>query len=406
MKLLDEAQTAAIKFIRSKPKCALSADPGTGKTRCSLLSYDRAVIVVPVSLVSNWKKEIAKWRPSKTANVVTSSLVLSKSTDYLIIPYSVLVKLDVEKLLSLYKNVILDEAHFIKNPSSIRSKVACALLRGADRAVALSGTFIPNRVAEIWPLINAMGFINIPFRHFALRYCNGKMMPWGFDYSGASNVDDLKALLDPYFFKIKKSEVLPDLAPKKFVISEIDIPLDPSEAALNFNTLKVTKKPKGILGLATALKNDAIRKVPYSAAYITNYLNNNFGKKILVFGIHSEGLEKLSEALSIFLPGIVYGKSKKDRLAIVDAFKENPRSRVLLGHISVLGLGFNINEADHVFFHESDWIFGNVIQAADRAHRIGQEKEITVTFFCVKNSFDSYVIKKMLSKQKIIKGIL
>ncbi len=98
----------------------------------------------------------------------------------------------------------------IKNPKAQRTKAAMLAMKKVDHVYALSGTPIPNRPIELWPILHGLGIYRGGWFDFAARYAKMWSAPWGLDTSGASNLVELKELMKPHVLRRKKENIFKD----------------------------------------------------------------------------------------------------------------------------------------------------------------------------------------------------
>ena len=114
--------------------------------------------------------------------------------------------------------LIVDEAHFLKNPLARRTKLVCAWAKKAKRRVLMTGSPILNRPIELHPLLEMLAPGTWPFFPYAKTYCNAHEGSWGWDFSGASNLGDLqRKLRSTLMVRRLKADVLDELPPKRAI---------------------------------------------------------------------------------------------------------------------------------------------------------------------------------------------
>jgi SNF2 family DNA or RNA helicase len=143
----------------------------------------------------------------------------------------------------------------------------------------------------------------------------------------------------------------------------------------------------------------ALAKVPHAIKFIEESLESS--SKIVVFAHHKDVISQLKDAF----PGCVSitGDTKmEDRQAAVDRFQNDDKCRVFFGNIKAAGVGLTLTAAAHVIFVELDWVPGNMSQAEDRCHRIGQKGSVLVQHIVLSDSMDATIAKRLIQKQEII----
>lgn len=406
-----EFQKAAVRFALERNRSYLGLEPGLGKTICAALIHNstggRSVYICPPFLVSNVAEELRKWCESK-------------SLDVLIIKDSML---DREATIELVKEfraatLIVDEAHRFKTASAQRSK---ALFRQFmplfRRVVFLSGTPMPNRPMELYPVLSRscpelIGHMN-QF-NYGLKYCAGFRGNWGWDFSGSSNLKDLRdRVVGRFMYLAKKADVLPELPPKSEELIFIDEKLPPKAEKIEqrilakYSPQDLMKYQIGEAHIASYRRALGKIKVPATVEFVRNMLEEESNHSILVFAIHREVIDGLAQGLRAAEPLIIHGDVPVEkRHALVQEFQSNPKRRVMILNIAAGGVGFNLTKACRVVFAEFSWTPAENDQAIDRAHRIGQGQSVLAQYVVFKNSIDRAVMSTVLSKKTTIKDVL
>jgi SNF2 family DNA or RNA helicase len=160
--------------------------------------------------------------------------------------------------------------------------------------------------------------------------------------------------------------------------------------------------PVGFAGLSTYRLEQAKRKLPYVLNYIENLLEEN--EKVVCFAYHREIIEAIHShfADSVLLYG---GMSDKEKDASVQAF-QNGDAKLFIGQVTAAGTGITLTASSTVVFAELDWVPGNVIQAEDRCHRMGQRDNVLVIHLVLKDSIDSRIVQALVRKQQIIEEVI
>ena len=437
-------QRAGVSYILKEKNVILADEPGLGKTMQAIASINfasrgefatRAVVVCPSSIKDNWLKELDFFQENFWEVVIVNSgkqqfvdgLLKSKKRNTLIIVnYEYLKNRIVSDQLKRFSPnfLVLDEAHYIKNPKSKRYKcIAHELIpnwKELQMKILLTGTPIQNRPIEIRSLM----LISKPdvlepyreFRRFAFKYCEGRMGKWGFEASGSSNEEELglRLALGGAIIRRKKENVLPQLPDKTMTMLVFEGNTDAKRVIkkydVQFDFEAIIKKPEFWQKnpnehIATARRELAIAKLPDSIEAIKELLESV--DKVVVFAWHTDIIDALEKALSEYKPALIAGRTKSEtRQAEVDRFQNDPACRVFIGNILAAGVGITLTAASHIEFVESSWVPGEIFQAVDRCHRIGQKSSVSARFHVVKNSVDEAVIGSLISKNLTIKKIL
>lgn len=415
-------------------RCALLADEqGLGKTiQVAKLIQDldfflkgteaRILIICPASLKLNWEKEIYNWCK---LSFLYGIHVIKSSKDWIdehakivIVNYDLLTKEHIQSQISKAKfyMCICDEAHYLKNAKAARTKAAATIMKGIQYNIALTGTPILNKPIELYSLLKCLKATDIlkpydTYRPFAFRYCNAFDGMWGFDASGASNLEELNfRLRSTIMVRREKKEVLTQLPDKSYQI----IPLEADKKAkeicaslskLNLEQLK--EKPElGSVGEIAKLRHElALAKIDDCISHIKDVLEDK--DKIVIFAHHRAVIEKLAEALKEFSPVVFDGStSMTNKNKAVESFQNDAACRVFIGQIQSAGVGITLTAADTVVFVESSWVPGELEQAVDRCHRIGQKNHVLAQFLTVSGSVDEIMLHSIVKKKSVINRVV
>jgi len=345
--------------------------------------------------------------------------------------------------------LVVDEAHYIKNPNAARTKAIIGhpgnkkkkldpidgLTSRATRKVFMTGTPILNRPIELHPLLAALApneFGN--FFQFARRYCNAHQGRFGWDFTGASNLEELQERLRAtVLVRRLKRDVLKELPPK---IRQI-IPLPPNGAskAVKAELAAYQKHQTTIESLiadadfAHASDDDAAYKAAAKALRearnvafsemsrerrevaeakipkVIEYLESCFEEgveKIVLFGHHHVVCNAIKDHFGDEAVRLT-GEDPNDarRQAAVDRFQEDPTCKLFVGSIKAAGVGHTLTAASHVVFAELDWVPANLTQAEDRTHRIGQSESVLVQHLVFDGSLDARMAQMCVDKQDV-----
>jgi superfamily II DNA or RNA helicase len=407
-----------LSFLRDAELGAVLADDmGLGKTLQTIaVLRGRTLVVCPKSVLYNWVAEIARFRPNlRVALFHGSSRALDPAADVTLTTYAVL-RLDTGALAAeAWDTVVLDEAQAIKNESSQTARAAFAL--GGRFRVALSGTPVENRLEELWSVM-----------HFANPGLLGGRSDFQERFAAPiaeGNPDAAKRLrgkIRPFVLRRMKRDVLPELPPRTDQVLHVE--LDEGERAVYDAVRVATKKDvaeklergggvlaalEALLRLRQASCHPAL--VPGQTAEISSKVEALVealtdaaadGHKVLVFSQWTSLLDlvepHLREASIAFtrLDG-----STRDRAAVVGEFQAEAGPPVMLVSLKAGGTGLNLTAADHVFLLDPWWNPAVEDQAADRAHRIGQERPVMVYRMVAKDTVEERILALQEKKRAI-----
>ena len=400
----------------------LADDMGLGKTLQMLCALDgKSLIVAPTSVLFNWQAEIQKFRPSlKTSMFYGSKRELDLSADVVLTSYGVL-RLDQERLRETQWNtLVLDEAQTIKNPDSQVSKAAHSL-RG-DFRVTLSGTPVENRLDDLW---SQFQFINPGLLGSREDFLENFARPIGSGDTDAAS--RLKARIKPFILRRLKREVAPELPPRTETVLHCE--LSTEERATYDMILASTRKEV----LATLEEGGSILKalevilrlrqacchrglIPGEDANGSSKLDLlmetleeslSEGHKSLVFSQWTSYLDLIGSELKS--RGIHYSRidgSTQNRQALLNEFQSPAGPPIMLISLKAGGVGLTLTAADHVFIMDPWWNPAVEDQAADRAHRIGQQNPVMIHRLVARESIEEKILALQESKKDLARAVL
>ncbi len=419
----------------------LADDMGLGKTlqTIALLLWAKGkhkkklnLVIAPTSVVSNWEREIHKFAPGlKTVvwqgpNRNQRAGELEKA-DVMITSYALL-RRDEELLQELgLRYVILDEAQHIKNPMSQTARAAKKL--GSERRLALTGTPIENRLSELWSIFDFVspGLLG-NLKTFEERIARP------IDRGDTETAERLRATIKPFVMRRVKSDVAQDLPDK--IEQEMIVPLAEEQSKLYKQILRqirksvlsevekqgVSRSQIQILAALTRLRQVAcdprLMKLPDTEfgpddsgklGALREIIDEAIdgGHRVLVFSQFVEMLNHIRAALDS--DGVTYeylDGSTKDRLARVDRFNEDSKVPVFLISLKAGGTGLNLTGADTVVHFDPWWNPAVEDQATDRAHRIGQTKNVNVYKLIAEGTVEEKILQLSAKKRELVSNVL
>jgi len=419
----------------------LADDMGLGKTvqAIALLLWAKSkykrklnLVVAPTSVVPNWEREIAKFAPGlKTLvwqgpNRSQRAPEIEKA-DVMITSYALL-RRDEELLQALdLRYVILDEAQHIKNPMSQTARSAKKL--SSERRLALTGTPIENRLSELWSIFDFVspGLLGT-LKTFEERIARP------IDRGDMDTAQRLRGTIKPFVMRRLKRDVAADLPDK--IEQEMIVPLAEEQSKLYKQVLGQVRKSvlsevekKGvskaqiqILAALTRLRQVAcdprLMKLPD-----TDFDADDSGKlgalreivdeaidgnhRVLVFSQFVEMLNHIRAALDT--DGVQYeylDGSTKNRIDRVDRFNEDTSVPVFLISLKAGGTGLNLTGADTVVHFDPWWNPAVEDQATDRAHRIGQTKNVNVYKLIAAGTVEEKILELSAKKRELVSNVL
>jgi len=460
-------QKAGIEYLANRTNTLLADDMGLGKTiQCiGLINVDDSIknvlVVCPATLKLNWQREMNTWlvRKMKIGIADTKTIPTPEhGFNVVITNYESMAKINPRLVCFQWDLLVIDEAHYLKNQKTLRyvSILGGESKRGVEfqaisarRRVFCTGTPIVNYPAELWPLISAVDperWNQKTFWYYHKRYCNVSNNGYGMNFRSAAPEERLQELQiklrETVMIRRLKCEVLTELPPKMRQVVELE--WDEDDAAVrqalsaekDFESVKLDEEKTLELAaqaeLAKASDNDdeyrkaiealsqknkylfeemarvrhdtAVAKLPYVIEYLTEQLE--VLPKIIVFYHHHDVGHALANKWPLESVTISGEVEQAKRQMAIDRFQTDENCRIALVSIMAGGVGITLTAASHVYFVELDWVPGNITQAEDRAHRIGQKDVVNAYHLVLRDSIDVNMAKTIISKQKVIESAL
>jgi SWI/SNF-related matrix-associated actin-dependent regulator 1 of chromatin subfamily A len=408
----------------------LASEMGLGKSLTALLNYKRyadkskpCIIVCPATLKENWRRECRK-HFGYHAHILesrTPSHSLHYKKGILIINYEIL-QYWVDYLIDLEPaTLIWDECVKAKNPVAKCTKALRKLSHFIPRKIAISGTPLVNRPAELWPTLNMLRpDLYSSFFPFALDYCNAKKTFWGWDVSGASNLPILhENLSHECMIRRLKKDVLKQLPQKTTTVVPFKLPnmKEYHKALYGFLAwLRKYSKSKAIKAdraekltqLGYLRRLSASLKLPMVIKWIEDYFEDN-NEKLLLFAIHKTIIKKLKKHFKgkcVVVDGSITGAKRQQA---IDKFNKNKSCRLFIGNIQAAGVGWSCTSTSNVAFAELPWTPGEVNQAIDRCHGLFRGKKgvkVSAYFLVALGTIESMLCNLLQRKQGTLDQVL
>ncbi len=418
-------QARFIESARSGHRSYLLADePGLGKTAQALLAANVTgsyplLVVVPNVVKVNWAREVEKWTPQRVSTVVHGDGAdIDAFADVVIVNYEVLDRHVAWLSRRGFKGMVVDEAHFIKNKDSQRSKNVQALSKSIRAVtpkalmIALTGTPLINQIEDFRMIWQFLGWIDDkkPLAELMRRLEDTELDPGDNGFFRAAR----DAVVDMGIVRRKKVDVAADIPARR--VADIPVELDgeagrsirEAEAALvarlveRYRRVMATRPdsdPADLVRLVAAAELEETRqaggdgsgdnvftmvrkigqaKATPAADYTVN-LARNVGK-VVFFAKHIDVMdtaEKHFAAAGLKTVSLRGDQTSKARQLAIDAFTNDPTVAVAVCSLTAAGVGVNLQAASNVVLAELSWTNAEQTQAIDRVHRIGQELPVT-----------------------------
>ena len=463
LKSLYRFQKQGIIFgIKKFSRLLIADEMGVGKTvqaigLSSLYQKDWPVLVIcPSSLKFAWRDEITMWLSEildkEDIQVIKHSKdVFKKNKKYYVISYDLSVRMIDKIIEKKFNYIISDEAHYLKSRQAKRTLCLTPILQRAKRCVLLTGTPILAKPMEIYSLLHILRPDKFKsFKDFGTRYCDPKILRFGvIDWSGSSNSRELNCILNRLMIRRLKKDVLNQLPPKKRqkieistdskIIKRLKMMMEKSskkfesllgthieldKLGINVDDLKTEKEKENEENSDKKEKNDDEDSIlnKFSKAYImtgeaklpgikdyVNYLVDN-SCKFLIFAHHAEVLDAIEDVIITDKIGYIRIDGKvpvEKRQELVNKFQTDEECLVAILSITACATGLTLTKASTVVFAELHFTPSIMIQAEDRAHRIGQDAGcVNIHYLVGADTLDVLLFRKLNEKQNIVSTTL
>jgi SWI/SNF-related matrix-associated actin-dependent regulator of chromatin subfamily A-like protein 1 len=417
------------KIIRMGGRSLIAWEMGAGKTFASLLFALRTptarpiIVICPAGLKWNWLHEVnihTNLRADVLHGMKVNERLVSRNSPITIVNYDILGGwLDYLKSLSP-KLVIIDEATYLSGRTTKRCKHVKELCHKIPHVLALSGTPIISRPADLWPILNVIRPDMFPsFYSYAHTHCSPRRTYWGWDFRGASHLDELHKKISEIMVRRRKVDILTDLPKKTRTVIPFDIMgrKDYEEAVGNFlkwisqkhpGKLKSAIKAQQIVQLGYLKRLAATKKMIFVEKWLDDFLAEN-EEKIIVFCVHKKIIARLHERYekqSVVVDGSITGNKRKEH---TQHFLSDKKCRMLIGNIKAAGVGWSAKGVSHVAFAELGWTPGEHLQGEDRAWGIGRGQKGVMTniyYLVARNTIESRLVEIIQKKQKTLNRVI
>ena len=398
----------------------LADDMGLGKTLQTICALEKGTLVVcPTSVLPNWRAELARFRPALTVSAYHGPSRVLTDADVTLTTYA-LMRLDAEVLAAkAWRIVVLDEAQAIKNPDSQVARAAYRLK--ADFKLAVTGTPMENRLEELWSLM-----------HFANPGLLGGRGAFAevtqkIEAGGADTIKALRKTIAPFLLRRLKKDVAPELPARTEAIQYVTLQdseravYDAIHAATRADILRLLNDGGGVLKALEALlrlRQAAchVALVPGQTAKTSSKVESlvealqtaaSDGHRALVFSQWTSMLDLIEPALTA--AGLTFGRldgSTPNRGEVTSQFQSADGPTVLLMSLKAGGTGLTLTAADHVFLVDPWWNPSVEAQAADRVHRIGQDKPVFIYRLVAQGTVEERILQLQDKKRALIEAAL
>lgn len=433
----------------------LASDMGAGKTCMASVYVNKAnlypaLVVCPASLKFNWDMEIQKWTPGVTTYIVegresyrdTYVLTKCKEADVIIINYDILgvddkeaQKKEKERIKIAKENgwkykkafipvsgwvdvinnelniktIVCDECQYIESSKAVRTRAVTQIAVNKDvRKLFLSGTPFETRVAQFYTTCHLLAPDLFPKEwDFKQRYCDPYYNGFGWQYKGASNVDELRRKLSSFMIRHKKEDVLSQLPPKQKIPIYFDLDKKARQDYDNMEEELLAQK-EGLHQFSYLAKmKEALTEIKIEPViqFIKDMMEVE--DKLVVFVYHTSIFETLMQQFGNQAVGINGGTVPFKRQEAVNSFQKDPNVKLFIGQVQAASTGITLTASHTVIFAEWANTCAAMEQACDRIHRIGQEAERCLIYYLiVKDTIDEAPLETLSKHYEDIQAVM
>ncbi|RRJ88740.1 DEAD/DEAH box helicase [Gulosibacter macacae] len=450
-------QAALVESVRQGHRQFLLADePGLGKTAQSVLAASVAdayplLCVVPNVVKTNWAQEVERWTPGRRATVISGDGEdVDAFADVFIVNYEILDR-HIGWLRRIgFRGMVVDEAHFIKNLQSQRSRLVMELANSIRAHVpgdepllmALTGTPLINDVEDFRAIWQFLGWVEASGNESGVEFRPSQELLDRLDATGLVPSDPgflaaaRRAVIDMGIVRRRKIDVATSLPSKRIIDMPIELDTEEGASIRRAEQLLVARLlarydrmlaaadlAPGTIDLArirmlarheveeskASSSGDSIFKMLHRigvaksqlAAEYAAQLAHSVGK-VVYFAKHVEAMDRAEATFAaegVRSVSIRGDQSTAARDRAIEAFQTDPEVQVIVCSLMAAGVGINLQVASDVVLAELSWTAAEQTQAIDRVHRIGQEAPVTAWRILASQTIDGHVAELIDSKQ-------
>ena len=457
-------QQAYLERFWEYPVAALFADMGTGKSFMLInnvaLLYDKGklngvLIVAPKGVYRNWfdteipkhlpdhvEYRMALWSPSPRkaeAQALDNLFTVTEDLKILVMNIEAFstpkgTKFATRFLLAHEAMMAIDESTTIKTPNSARSKNTEKVGRGARYRRIMTGSPVTKSPLDLYQQCAFLsdGCLNLSsYYAFQARYAvtvERQLNTHSFkQIVGYRRLDELKEKMDRFAFRVKKEECL-DLPEKLYVKREVDLTDEQIKAYNEMKTMALARIDDNLVSTVNALTqlmrlhqivcghvkmdDGTVKELPNRRISELMSVVEESDGKIIIWANYRHDIEAIKIALSkeygMTAVGMYYGDTDMDERKRVVAEFQDPESemRFFVGNPSTGGYGLTLTAANTMVYYSNSFDLEKRLQSEDRAHRIGQTKNVTYIDLIAVNTIDEKIVKALRSKIDIATQVL
>ncbi len=437
-------QKAGIEFLEKHGNVLVADEMGLGKT-IQVIGYlnlhpevKHVLIIVPASLKLNWVRELKRWDVhNRDVGILNGVLHDVTITNY----ETFVANKNAEEYFRRVSEVqwdvlVLDESHYIKSSHAKRTKVIIGenkklgedadgkivwgrqkgLIDFSKKVILLTGTPIMNRPYELFTQLRALNHsLGRSKSKFVSKYMEYNR--YGVDPNSGKNLDELqRTLRTTCMIRREKKDVLLELPDKRRML--IEVPRNVLKGDLGTKEQQLLRYVRENWNL-TGLKHSSgaafeeissvrheigVAKVPFAIGHLENLLEET--DKIVVFAHHHDVLNAIYDHFKDVAVIATGQESQKERDEAVQRFQNDTNTKLFIASTLAMGVGITLTASSTVVFAEMEWRPGDMFQAEDRCHRIGQKDMVLAQYIVVQDSLEAYMVNTFIEKQQTIEQVM
>lgn len=386
-------QVWGVKYILCQKRVLLGDEMGLGKTIQAIASMvslhncgkTHFMVVCPASVLANWIREIIKMSNLSVFKIhgheIDTNLELwKKQGGVAVTTYETINKIE---LVDLYDLLVVDEAHYVKNPEAIRTRNIIRISEKTLRILFMTGTAIENNVDEMIRLISILQPL-LTKKIKSVAYL--------------STAERFKELIAPVYYRRKREDVLvelPDLIEKEEWCTLNNQELEKYKSALvSHNFTNVRRVSMDVDYIYDSSKVQRLMEIVS--------VTKDQGRKVIVFSYFLKTIERLMEVFpNGFIGPITGAVSSDERQRLIDDFNQAEYGTVLLAQMIAGGTGLNVQSASVVVLMEPQLKPSIENQAISRAYRMGQTRNVYVYRLLMEDTIEQKMMERLENKQLI-----
>lgn len=392
---LRRYQTFGTKYILHQERVLLGDEMGLGKTMQALAVFchlaatggKHFLVVCPLSVVVNWKREVESQTGLTAIEVYGDNRAMEMSLwaaqgGVAITSFETLNKLPIPAIVDL-QMMVVDEAHYVKNPQAQRTKSVMAAAERAKRVLFMSGTPLENKVEEM---------------EFLIQCLQPQVAKKIKDLKQLVHAEEFRKEIAPVYLRRVREDVLkelPELVEKEqWGLMNQDEMKAYKDALVNGSFMAVRQVSWQLSDMDKSTKARRLKEICEDA--------REGGRKLIIFSFFKDVLSKVSDMLGEYCIGVIDGSvPANERQGMIDKLGEAPAGSALVCQIQAGGVGLNIQAASVVVFCEPQIKPSLETQAVARAYRMGQSQSVLVHRLLMDDTVDERIMEILKQKSQL-----